>query len=211
MRYTFFSSLQIRSPSISPPSSDARSVAAHEMKLSVQEGHFIQVHRADYVYDANLSRPGRDGRKSGDLVVARHDENLIALVPIANFDNLFPARRAQLRADLFYVGVGVFAVPREFITPDVKAFQLRQQSFELRLVGFAKRDELSQELYLHVVHCYLDALSGPGREPVKMVETQSRVLGARRRQSAKKQERQQRGRTACCDRFCIHFSLPRIS
>jgi hypothetical protein len=44
-----------------------------------------------------------------------------------------------------------------------------------------------------------------------MVETQSRVLGARHRKPAKKQERQQRGRTACSDRFCIHFSLPRIS
>src|SRR5262249_46825791 len=105
-------------------------------------------------------------------------------------------------------GVGVFAVPREFITPDVNAFQLRQQSVELRLVGFAKRDELSQELYLHVVHCYLDALGSADREPVQMVETQSRVLGARHRQPAKKQERQQHGRTACCDRFSIHFSLP---
>src|SRR6185436_4292027 len=106
-----------------------------------------------------------------DLVAARHEEDFVALVPIANFDDPFPARRAQLRADLLDVGVGVFAVPREFITPDVNALQLRQQSFELRPLGFAERDEPPQELYLYVVHCYLDALGRACREPVQMVET----------------------------------------
>jgi len=41
-----------------------------------------------------------------------------------------------------------------------------------------------------------------------MVETQSRVLGARHRQPAKEQERRQRGRTACCDRFLFIFLSP---
>src|SRR4030095_6131457 len=114
-----------RSPSISPLSSGVRYATARQVKLFLQKGHFLQVHRADDVDDTNLSRLVRDGRESGDLGVPRHKVALVAAaVPIADFDNPLPARRAQLRADRFNVSVGVFAVLREFKTPDVDPFQL---------------------------------------------------------------------------------------
>ena len=72
-------------------------------------------------------------------------------------------------------------------------------NFDSNPLSFDRSDSPSEtsllkNLHLYVVHCYLDALGRAGREPVQMVETQSRVLSARR---AKKQERQQRRRAAC--------------